>query len=169
MAENEQEQLPRDSLKKLELYRGEIHFENQMLSSSLGAYLSCQSFLMIAFGSSVAVGWSEPGIFTLLIPFPMTVLGIVLSVAAWLSIRASSSVIDQWHGRQNELLENYLDLEPYWPTQHEENESPRDPTLSRRFYEGSRFTQQSPWIFGAMWIYLLFVTLWLYTSGSAEA
>lgn len=169
MEENEQEQLPRDSLKKLELYRGEIHFESQMLSSSLSAYLSCQSFLMIAFGSSVAVGWSEPGVFTLLIPFPLTLLGIVLSLAAWLSIRTTFGVIDQWHGRQNELLENYQELAPYWPTQREENESMRDPTLSRRFYEGSRFTQQSPWIFGIMWVYLLLVTLWLFLSGSGQA
>lgn len=28
MEENEQEQLPRDSLKKLELYRSKIHFES---------------------------------------------------------------------------------------------------------------------------------------------
>ena len=98
----------------------------------------------------------------------MTLLGIVLSFAAWRSIRTTFSVIDQWHGRQNELLENHLDLAPYWPTQREADESPRDPTLSRRFYEGSRFTQRSPWIFGAMWVYLLFVTLWFYASGSAK-
>lgn len=139
-----------------------------MLSSSLSAYLSCQSFLMIAFGSSVAVGRSEPGIFTLLIPFPLTPLGIVLSPDAWLSIRTAISVIDQWHGRQNELLENYRELAPYWPTHHEENESMLDATLSQRFCEGSRFTKQSPWIFEMMWVYLLLVALWLFLSGSGK-
>lgn len=153
---------PSDSTRQLLTYRSEIQFESQMLASRLNAYLSSQSFLIIAFASSMNAGWSKPGIFILLVPLPMALLGIVLSIDAWRSIRSSYGVIQRWHERQNSLLEQHLNLSFYWPTEHGEDEAPHDPTLSRRFYEGSRFAKRSPWIFGAMWLYLGCVTLWLY-------
>ena len=143
-------------------YRQEIHFEAQMLSSRLGEYLSAQSFLIIAYASSISAGWSKPGIFLLLVPFPMTLLGLVLSIDAQRSIRASYEVIDRWHDRQNVLMEEKQDLASYWPTRRVAQDTPVDPNLKTTFYRGSRFATRSPWIFMVTWIYLCL----LYTSPS---
>ena len=40
-----------ENIKRLSTFRSEIQFESQMLSSRLGAYLSSQSFLIIAYAS----------------------------------------------------------------------------------------------------------------------
>lgn len=155
---------PDDSTGRLNSFRREIQFENQMLSSNLGAYLSSQSFLIIAYASSMNAGWSKPGVIILLIPLPLALLGFVLSIDALRSIRSSYSVIERWHERQNTLLEQNINLTNYWPTQHGEDEAPHDPTLSSRFYEASRFAKRSPWIFGTAWVYLALLSIWLFLS-----
>lgn len=151
-----------ENIKRLSTFRSEIQFESQMLSSRLGAYLSSQSFLIIAYASSMNAGWSKPGPFVLLVPFPMALLGIVLSLDALRAIRSSYGVIQRWNDRQNTLLEQHGYLADYWPTQHGEDKPPRDPTLSRRFREGTLFAIRSPWIFGITWIYLAGVAIWLF-------
>jgi hypothetical protein len=105
-----------ENIKRLSTFRSEIQFESQMLSSRLGAYLSSQSFLIIAYASYMNDGWSKPGPFVLLVPFPMALLGIVLSLDALRAIRSSYGVIQQWNDRQNTLLEQHGYLADYWPT-----------------------------------------------------
>lgn len=165
MQDTEKSTFRSDNTKRLSAFRSEIQFESQMLSSRLGAYLSSQSFLIIAYASSMNAGWSKPGLFVLLVPFPMALLGIVLSMDALRSIRSSYWVIERWNERQNALLEQDRDLANYWPTQHGEDEPPRDPTLSHRFREGTLFAVRSPWIFGITWVYLAGVAIWLFLRG----
>ncbi|WP_435170374.1 RipA family octameric membrane protein [Falsirhodobacter sp. 1013] len=151
--------------RRLSVYRQEIHFESQMLSSRLGEYLSAQSFLIIAYASSMSAGWSKPGIFLLLVPLPMTLLGLVLSIDAQRSIKSSYQVIDRWHDRQNALMAQKRDLASYWPTQNDDEDAPSDPTLKSNFYRGSRFATRSPWIFIVTWIYLATVSIGLFVGG----
>lgn len=151
-----------ENIKRLAAFRGEIQFESQMLSGRLGAYLSSQSFLVIAYASTMNAGWAQPGVFVLLVSLPLALLGFVLSLDALRSIRTSYGVIQRWHDRQNALLEQHGHLADYWPTEHGADEPPRDPTLGRRFREGTLFAIRSPWIFGIAWIYLAGVAVWLY-------
>lgn len=151
-----------ENIKRLGSFRSEIQFESQMLSSRLSAYLSSQSFLVIAYASSMNAGWSKPGLFVLLVPFPMALLGIVLSLDALRAIKSSYGVIQRWNDRQNALLEQHGDLADYWPTQHDDDKPPRDPTLGRQFREGALFAIRSPWIFGTAWVYLAAVAIWLF-------
>lgn len=92
--------------------------------------------------------WTRPGIFVLLVSLPLALLGFVVSLDALRSIRTSYGVIQRWHDRQNALLEQHGDLTEYWPIEHGEDEPPCDPTLSRRFYEGTLLAIRSPWTFG---------------------
>lgn len=149
-------------IKRLAAFRKEIQFESQMLSGRLGAYLSSHSFLVIAYASTMNAGWAQPGIFVLLVSLPLALLGFVLSLDALRSIRTSYGVIQRWHDRQNALLEQHGHLADYWPTDHGEDEPPHDPTLGRRFREGTLFAIRSPWIFGIAWIYLAGVAVRLY-------
>lgn len=149
-------------IRRLAAFRDEIQFESQMLSGRLGAYLSSQSFLVIAYASTMNAGWAQPGVFVLLVSLPLALLGFVLSLDALRSIRTSYGVIQRWHDRQNALLEGHGHLADYWPTDHAGDQPPRDPTLERRFREGTLFAIRSPWIFGVAWIYLAGVAVWLY-------
>jgi len=62
---------------RLDFYRREIQYETTLLSNRTNAYLTAQSFLVIAFASSMAnlnPEWGE--LFTLVVPSLMAVLGI---------------------------------------------------------------------------------------------
>ncbi|WP_019995065.1 hypothetical protein [Aureimonas ureilytica] len=144
----------------LSQYRSEIRFEGEILSARLSAYLTAQSFLVIAYASSMAAGWSKPGLFTLLVPLPLSILGFVLSVDAWASLRASAGEIEAWHRRQQELIDRHRALAPFWPV--ERADSPLDPTLDLRFRQGARFALHTPWIFGFTWTYLFGVAIFLW-------
>jgi hypothetical protein len=100
-----------ENIKHLSTFRSEIRFKSQMLSSRLGS----QSFLIVAYASYMNDGWSKPGPFVLLVPFPMALLGIVLSLDALRAIRSSYGVIQQWNDRQNMLLEQHGYLADYCP------------------------------------------------------
>ena len=80
---------------RLDFYRREIHYETSLLSNRTNAYLTAQSFLVIAFASSMAnlnPRWGE--LFTLVVPTLMAILGIFSSLHAWPGFRASYVIID---------------------------------------------------------------------------
>lgn len=82
---------------RLDFYRREIHYETGQLSSRTNAYLTAQSFLVIAYASSMAnlnPAWGE--LFTLVVPALLALLGIVNSLHAWPGIQASSEIICHW-------------------------------------------------------------------------
>ena len=90
---------------RLDFYRREIHYETGQLSSRTNAYLTAQSFLVIAYASSMAnlnPAWGE--LFTLVVPALLALLGIVNSLHAWPGIQASSEIICHWQFKQSCLL-----------------------------------------------------------------
>lgn len=149
-----------DPVRLLDQYRREIQFESEIMSGRVSAYLNAQSFLVIAYASSLGAGWAKTGILILAVPVPLAILGLVLSFDAWISLRASISEIDAWHSRQQELFIDYPELRSYWPMQWQD--STPDPSLHVRFRRGSRFAIHTPWIFGLTWIYLAATAVALY-------
>lgn len=67
---------------RLLFYRSEIHFESSLLAERTSAYLASQSFLMIAFASSMANSNPEWGdLFRLVVPAILSLLGLFLMPA----------------------------------------------------------------------------------------
>lgn len=91
---------------RLNFYRSEIHFESTLLASRTSGYLSSQSFLIIAFASSMANTNPEWGsLFRLVVPTVLALLGLITSLHAIPGIRASYDVIERWHIKQADLLQ----------------------------------------------------------------
>lgn len=69
---------------RLDFYRREIHYETTNLSNRTNAYLSAQSFLVIAYASSMANMNTEWGaMFTLVVPPMLALLGLLSTLFAW--------------------------------------------------------------------------------------
>ncbi|WP_125933114.1 hypothetical protein [Candidatus Sodalis sp. SoCistrobi] len=74
----------------LRFYRSEIQWQSGLLSGRLNAFIASQSFLVIAYATSISslVGrWNNP--FTLLFPPFLGVLALVLIFQAWPGIRSA--------------------------------------------------------------------------------
>lgn len=90
---------------RLDFYRREIHYETTNLSNRTNAYLSAQSFLVIAYASSMANMNTEWGaMFTLVVPPMLALLGLLSTLFAWPGIRAACDIIQHWHHKQSQLL-----------------------------------------------------------------
>ena len=137
---------------RLDFYRNEIHYETSLLSNRTNAYLSAQSFLVIAFASSMANVNPEWGkLFTLVVPPLFALLGLVSSLHAWPGIRASYDIIDHWHFKQSQLLRSRpnmgfaFDEYPLF-SERESTEQGHRPSLL--------FSMRTPWIFSGFWVLL---------------
>ena len=150
----------------LAFVRGEIKHESSMLSSRLGAFLTSQSFLLIAYGSTMSSSlgkWHNP--FTLLLPPPLALLGLVLSFHAWAGVRAAAAVLAQWHARQDELFGRNPDLDAYRPAVPGGAGAADGAETERLRRQGTVFAKHAPGIFAVAWCYLGLLPLWLYASG----
>jgi hypothetical protein len=144
---------------RLDFYRNEIQYETSLLSNRTNAYLSAQSFLVIAYASSMAnlnPDWGH--IFTLVVPALLAALGIVSSVHAWPGIRAAYDIIEHWHFKQYQLLRS----EPSWGAAYDDS-----PLFSKHesqetaFRQSLLFSMRTPWIFTGVWAALGVFSLWL--------
>lgn len=148
---------------RLDFYRQEIQYETTLLSNRTNAYLSAQSFLVIAYASSMANLNPEWGkTFTLVIPPILALLGIVSSMHAWPGIRAAYDIIDHWHFKQNQLLRAdpvmgmAYDDSPLF-SEHEAQE--------KGFRQSLLFSVRTPWIFTVFWVVLGVFSVWLQFAG----
>lgn len=140
---------------RLTFYRSEIHFESTLLASRTSGYLSSQSFLIIAFASSMANTNPDWGsLFRLVVPTVLALLGLVTSLHAIPGIRASYNVIERWHHKQSELLqlEGTAGLLP-------NNDSAlfgegNTPAGGERYKRTLMFSLRTPVIFGSVWAVL---------------
>lgn len=138
---------------RLNFYRSEIHFESTLLAERTSSYLSSQSFLMIAFASSMANSNPEwGGLFRLVIPTILSLLGLVTSLHAIPGIKSNFEVIERWHQKQAELLqrEGHVGLLA-------NNESAlfgegTSPVGGKRYKHTLLFSLRTPLIFGLVWI-----------------
>lgn len=138
---------------QLDFYRAEIQFESSMLSNRTNVYLSSQSFLMIAFASSMSNTNSQWGTqFTLYVPTLLALLGLVTSIHAWPGIKAAFDVIEHWHRKQCELLDTLNEpcVTRVTPLYGAGNE----PLNGSRYRKSLLFSLRSPLIFSVVWAFL---------------
>lgn len=143
---------------RLEFYRREIHFESSLLSNRTNAYLSAQSFLVIAYASSMAnMNESWGRLFTLVVPILMVLLGLVSSMHAWPGIRASYEIICHWQFKQRQLLAS----EPAMGQAYDDSPLFSDWENNRKGHHASLlFSLRTPWIFSGFWVMLGVFSLW---------
>lgn len=150
----------------LAFVRGEIRHESGMLSSRLGAFLTSQSFLLIAYGTTMSGSlgqWRTP--FTLLIPPALALLGLVLAAYAWVGVRAAAVVLAQWHARQDELMDGNPALEGYRPAVPGGRGAADAAGTERLRRQGTVFAKHTPPIFAAAWCYLGVLPPWFHANG----
>ncbi|KQB52265.1 hypothetical protein AQS70_15100 [Pseudomonas endophytica] len=137
---------------RLDFYRREIQYETTLLSNRTNAYLTAQSFLVIAFASSMAnlnPRWGE--LFTLIVPTMMAVLGIFSSLHAWPGFRASWVIIDHWHFKQSHLLRS----DPVMGNAYDDSPLFNEKESSQKGYRKSlMFSMRTPWLFVIFWMVL---------------
>jgi len=137
---------------RLDFYRREIQYETTILANRTDAYLTAQSFLVIAFVSGMGNLNPEWGkLFTLVVPVFLVSLGILSSLNAWPGIRAAYEIIDHWHYKQSELLRS----EPVMGMAYDESPLFSEMESSHKGYRKSLlFSMRAPWLFMVFWLLL---------------
>lgn len=136
----------------LKHYRAEIRFESDLAGQRINALLGSQSFLVIAYSSSMGASngrWAEP--LALALPAALALLGLILALLAWPGIRAAQAVVEQWRAREAELLVREVQLAPFSLGADEEGRG----TISRRRREGALFARRAPAVFVCAWCVFL--------------
>lgn len=137
---------------RLDFYRHEIQYETSILANRTDAYLTAQSFLVIAFVSSMGnlnQSWGE--MFTLIVPPFLALLGVLSSLNAWPGIRAAYKIIEHWQLKQSHLLRS----EPLMGLAYDESPLFSEAETSQAGHRKSLlFSARTPWIFLVFWIVL---------------
>ncbi|MCG7600099.1 hypothetical protein MHM84_09890 [Halomonas sp. McH1-25] len=139
----------------LKFYRSEIQFQSSLLAGRLNAFISSQSFLVIAYAmtaSSLIGQWQAP--FTLLFPPFLALLGLTLALQAWPGIKAAYVVLGEWEQRQDELLAVSRELKKYDLHAAERSpESQHSGIAWKHFRQGALFPRYAPWLFSTAWCF----------------
>lgn len=137
---------------RLDFYRREIHYETTNLSNRTNAYLSAQSFLVIAYGSTMANVNPDWGVFfTLIVPPMLALFGLLNSLSAWPGIRAACDIIMHWHHKQAQLLRS----EPVIGLAYDDSPLFSDWESSETGPKKSlMFSKRAPWLFSVFWVFL---------------
>lgn len=144
---------------RLDFYRREIQYETSLLAGRTNSYLTAQSFLVIAYASSMAnLNENWGAVFTLVVPALFTLLGIISSLHAWPGIRASATIIEHWHYKQEQLLRS----DPEFGHAYDDSPLFSEKEASReRTYKSLLFFLRSPWLFIVFWSVLGVFSIWL--------
>lgn len=144
---------------RLEFYRREIHTETSNLSNRTNAYLSAQSFLVIAYSSSMANTNPEWGnLFTLVVPATLALFGILSAISAWPGIKAACDTIDHWYVKQTSLL----NASPSFGHLYDDSPLFSDWESSHHGQRKSlRFSKRTPFLFSGFWLFLGCFAIWL--------
>ena len=137
------------STTELDHVRGEIRAEINLLNSRLNALISSQSFLVIAYGSSLSAGYGNwNGLFTITLPPHFSILGIALVLEARPGIAAAQEAICHWRNRETRLIDDQPDLRTFTLATDEQSRK----RLELRQHAGSVFSSRAPMIFIGAWI-----------------
>ncbi|WP_277961011.1 hypothetical protein [Pseudomonas sp. RIT-To-2] len=135
---------------RLDFYRREIQYETAILSNRTNSYLSAQSFLVIAYASSMANLNPEWGkVFTLVVPPVLALLGVLCSLNAWPGIRAAYDIIDHWHFKQSGLLR---DLPAMGLAYDDEPLFSEMESTHKGYRKSLMFSIRAPWLFAGFWV-----------------
>jgi len=131
-------------------YRSEIQHEMELMLARLNALLTSQSFLVIAYASSMAISsgrWNQP--FSLLLPPFLAVLGFVLAVEGRAGILAARTALSRWQERLEALVAAHVELNDW------ADSIGQGATDTRR--AGELFAVRPPFIFMIGWVWLFFL------------
>ena len=92
-----------DNLTKLEYYRAETRHEYSLLGQRVSWYVTCQSFLIIAFSSGMG---NSNVYFRLGIALILPTLGMITSILIKPSIDGAITIINKWGEKEYEVLQN---------------------------------------------------------------
>ena len=139
---------------ELDHIRQEIRAEINLLNSRLNALISSQSFLVIAYGTSLSAGYDNwNGLFTITLPPLFAILGLVLVLEARPGIQAAHEAISHWRKREDDLVGAWPELKPYTLATDEQSRQ----RMALRQHAGGLFSIRAPLIFTLAW--LIFLTL----------
>ncbi|RZL28980.1 MAG: hypothetical protein EOP64_02680 [Sphingomonas sp.] len=139
-------------------YRTEVQHEMSLMLARLNALLTSQSFLVIAYASSMAIAnghWSQP--LAMLLPPFLALLGFVLAVEGRIGIVAARRALGRWQHRLDDLVGSNASLIDWADLM---DEGVRD---TRR--AGELFAVRSPMIFMGAWVFLFALPLVLRMAG----
>lgn len=129
-------------------YRSEIQHEMALMLARLNALLTSQSFLVIAYASSMAIAngqWGGP--FSMLLPPFLALLGLVLAIEGRIGIVAARKALWRWQQRLDTLVDANHSLVDYADSRTAEAANTR--------LAGELFAVRSPIIFMVAWVFLL--------------
>jgi hypothetical protein len=152
---------PLGVLEKFRFYRDEIKHEFDLITGRLNAYLSAQSFLVLAYAA--AMNNTNPKSqqhFPLTFVTLLTIIGLALSLQAIAGIRAADKTIDHWNIKIDKLVKRHKWLgEEYQSGRLQENSKNIDERTIDPFHAGGlSLPRYSPWIFGVTWLLLWALT-----------
>ena len=157
----ESTQDPLGVLDKFRFYREEIKHEFDLITGRLNAYLSAQSFLVLAYAA--AMNNTNPKSqqhFPLVFVTLLAIIGLLLSLQAMAGIRAADKTIDHWNDKINKLVNTHkwLGLE-YQSGRLQERSKTVNGRIIDPFHAGGlSLPRYSPWIFGVTWLMLWALT-----------
>lgn len=155
---------PERELDLLKFIRSEVRFESGLVGERLSALLSSQSFLVIAYASSMGASnmdWAGP--LPARLPPALALLGLVLALMAWPGLRAGHAVLERWRAKERELLTRCPALAP-WTLAADE---PNGRSVEVRRREGALFAQRAPLVLVLAWAFFAALPFWLrHTAGA---
>ena len=162
-------------LEKLKYYRSETQHEYSLMLTRLGAYMTSQSFLFIAYPSAMGTTVGGDARFSLPVSLLLCVLGLALSVHVYPSLEGAVDRIDACHEMERRLFEvqrskEGFEVEGVDPDLADFRSEPKPlsaegssgRTTDKTYLRGLAFAWVMPSIFGSSWVLLLALTLYLH-------
>lgn len=144
---------------QLDYVRTEIRSEIGLLNSRLNSLMSSQSFLVIAYASTLSSSNGDfRTLFTVLLPPFLAALGAGLVLEARPSLIAAREAIDDWRQREAALVDSSENYGPYTLA----NDDPSRRAVQHRQQQGRQFAIRAPLIMLAAWLVLLFLPVGLF-------
>jgi hypothetical protein len=143
-----------DNLTKLQYYRAETRHEFSLLGQRVSWYVTCQSFLIIAFSSGMN---NQNVYFRLGIGLILPTLSIIKSILIKPSIDGAITIINQWGAKEYEVLQNE-DLKDFKIKRIYEKVRPNSHTSEQKTdvikRESLKFAKHVPVVFIYGWLSL---------------
>lgn len=144
---------------QLDYIRTEIRGEIGLLNNRLNSLMSSQSFLVIAYASSLSSSNGDfRTVFTVILPPFLAVLGAGLVLEARPSLNAARQAIDDWRHREAAMVDSSEDFKPY--SLAVDDNSRR--AVKHRQHQGRHFAARAPMIMLAAWMVLLLLPFGLF-------
>jgi hypothetical protein len=136
-------------------FRKEVQHEFDLISGRLNAFLSAQSFLILAYAAAMNNTHPKNGVlFPLLFPMIIAIIGVGLSFQAHSGISGADETVNLWNQKIYKLIEKYPWLKQYESGRREQNNTTINGKVIDSTHEKSLlFARNSPWIFGIAWFF----------------